>query len=193
MKIALIVEGATEKVFIPYLRSFLEDKLPGRMPSLHVCSYDGRIPKNDKLKRIVENLLGGGITADQVIALTDVYTRTSDFQDASDAKNKMRQWVPGEPRFHPHVAQHDFEAWLLPYWSTIQHLAGHNGAAPQGQPESVNHNNPPARRIADLFARGSCRKHYNKPRDAKRILKGNDLSIAIEALPRIKVSDQYNS
>ncbi|MBF0132058.1 MAG: DUF4276 family protein [Magnetococcales bacterium] len=186
MKIALIVEGDTEKAFIPCLRAFLEEKLSGRMPSLRVVSYNGRIPKHDKLKRIVENLLGGKSPAHHVIALTDVYTGTSDFQDASDAKDKMRQWVPGEPRFHPHAAQHDFEAWLLPYWSTIQRLAGHNGAAPKGQPESVNHNKPPADQIAALFAKGSSPRHYVKPRDALRILKDNDLSIAIGCCPELK-------
>jgi hypothetical protein len=59
-----------------------------------------------------------------VIALTDVYTGTDDFLDAADAKQKMRAWVGKNDRFHPHVAQHDFEAWLLPFWTDIQSLAG---------------------------------------------------------------------
>jgi hypothetical protein len=31
--------------------------------------------------------------------LTDVYTGTSDFKDAADAKAKMRKWVGEEKRF----------------------------------------------------------------------------------------------
>jgi hypothetical protein len=158
------------------------------MPRLDVFPYDGRIPKADKLKRVVANLLQGNNAADHVVALTDVYTGTTppDFRDASDAINQMRQWVGIEPRFHPHVAQHDFEAWLLPYWSTIQKLAKHNKGAPGGNPESVNHNNPPAYRIKEIFEIGHCRDSYVKPRDAGRILKDNDLLVAINQCTELK-------
>jgi hypothetical protein len=188
MKISIIVEGKTEKAFLPYLREFLKPRLLNKMPRLDVFPYDGRIPKADKLKRVVANLLQGNNAADHVVALTDVYTGTTppDFRDASDAINQMRQWVGIEPRFHPHVAQHDFEAWLLPYWSTIQKLAKHNKGAPGGNPESVNHNNPPAYRIKEIFEIGHCRDSYVKPRDAGRILKDNDLLVAINQCTELK-------
>ena len=92
MKIAILMEGETERVFLPYLRAFLSPRLPGRMPKLVANTYDGRIPKQEKLKRVVEALLSGGEPdADHVIALTDdVYTGSNDFQNAADAKQKMR-------------------------------------------------------------------------------------------------------
>jgi len=93
---------------------------------------------------------------DAVIALTDVYTGGADFDSASTAKKKMRQWVGDESRFHPHAAQHDFEAWLLPYWADIQRLSGSNRAAPVGDPEQVNHHKPPAHRIAEVFRTGAA-------------------------------------
>ena len=188
VKIAIIVEGKTEKVFLPHLRTFLSSRLAGRMPRLDPLVYDGRIPKEDKLKRLVQNEFQGRNAADHVVALTDVYTGTNppDFLDAADAKTKMRQWVGNEPRFHPHAAQHDFEAWLLPYWSTIQRIAGHNKAAPLGQPEQVNHNNPPACRIKEIFEIGKCRDSYVKPRDAGKILDQNDLSVAINVCDELK-------
>lgn len=98
----------------------------------------------------------------------------------------MRQWVGQEPRFYPHVALHDFEAWLLPYWDRITKLAGKNAKVPGAHPEAVNHHNPPARRIARLFEEGSCRDSYSKPRDAKRILRDADLMTAIQACPELK-------
>jgi hypothetical protein len=186
MKIAIITEGKTERVFMPYLRAYLKDRLANGMPKITSVCYDGRIPKEDKLKRVVRNLLAGRNAADYVIALTDVYTGTADFSDAADAKQKMRQWVGEEPRFYPHAAQHDFEAWLLPYWDTIQKLAGHNKSAPSGNPEKVNHNKPPTYHIKEIFEAGSCRDSYVKPRDAGRILKGNDLSVAINQCPELK-------
>ena len=189
MRIALIVEGKTEKAFMPHLRTFLGGRLAGRMPALDPLPYDGRIPTGDKLKRVVERLLNDRQKpADHVIALTDVYTGTKppDFQNAADAKNRMREWVGADPRFHPHTAQYDFEAWLLPYWTTIQRLAGHNRSAPSEWPERVNHNNPPAHRIKEIFEIGTCPGSYVKPRDAGRILQNNDLSTAVNLCPELK-------
>ena len=188
MKITIIVEGKTEETFMPHLRRYLKSRLAGQMPKLDTSIYNGRIPKEDKLKRTVEIELGGRDASDHVLALTDVYTGTNppDFLDANDAKAKMRAWVGNEPRFHPHAAQHDFEAWLLPYWPMIQRLAGHNKTAPSGQPETVNHNNPPSYRIKEIFEIGRCRDSYVKPRDAGRILRDNDLSVAINQCPELK-------
>lgn len=187
MKITIIVEGKTERAFIPYLRRYLQNLLQEKMPRLSLFSYDGRIPKHDKLRRVVKNLLDGQ-TADHVIALTDIYTGTNppDFTDAQDAKSKMRQWVGDEARFHPHVAQHDFEAWLLPYWATIQKLAKHNKNAPGANPETVNHQKPPAEHIREIFEIGKCGKSYVKPRDAGRILRENDLSVAISRCSELR-------
>lgn len=189
MKIVLIVEGETERVFLPHLRNYLQTRLGNSMPSLRAHKFDGRIAKGDKLRRIVESLLNDGSrSADHVIALTDVYTGSNppDFTDARDAISKMRNWVGDEGRFHPHAAQHDFESWLLPYWSTIQQLAGHNKNAPTGSPESVNHSKPPAYHIREIFKIGTKGKAYVKTRDALKILKDNDLSHAISTCPQLK-------
>jgi hypothetical protein len=71
MKITILVEGRTEIAFKPHLQAFLSERLLGRMPRLDVFKYDGRIPKEDKLRRTVENLLKhGNPPADAVIALT---------------------------------------------------------------------------------------------------------------------------
>ncbi len=188
MKISIIVEGRTEKAFMPHLREYLKNRLPGTMPKLDPVPYDGRIPKEDKLRCVVINLFKGRNAADHVLALTDVYTGANppDFKDAADAKAKMRTWVENEPRFHPHAAQYDFEAWLLPYWSTIQKLAGHNKTAPAANPEAVNHTRPPAVRLKEIYEIGRCRDSYVKPRDAGRILREVDLSVSISQCAELK-------
>ena len=185
MKIAVLVEGATEVAFKDKLREFLKSRLGQEMPRLDFKPQDGRIPKEGKLKRVVENLLDND-GYDAVIALTDIYTGTKDFQDAVDAKDKMMDWVEHNPRFYPHTALHDFEAWLLPYWQTIQALAKHNRSAPSGAPETVNHQKPPSSRIKEIFRLGECKRDYNKLSDGKAILKKNDLIIAIQACPELK-------
>jgi hypothetical protein len=186
MKIAIICEGKTEKTFKESLDQFLKQHLSGNMPALRFLPYHGRIPTNSKLKRLVENLLKDG--NDHVIALTDVYTGTQppEFENAQDAIDKMRQWVGDNPQFHPHAAQHDFEAWLLPFWPTIQKIAGHNKCAPSGKPETVNHNNPPAYRIGEIFRIGKSGRSYVKTRDAKKILKGQDLLVSANQCPTLK-------
>jgi hypothetical protein len=189
VRIALLVEGKTERAFLPHLRGYLQTRLAGKMPNLDPLPYDGPIPTGAKLRRVVEHLLGDvSKPANHVIALTDVYTGTTppQFPTAADAKSRMREWVGNEHRFHPHVALHDFEAWLLPYWPVIQKLAGHNKAAPSGKPEAVNHSNPPAHRIREIFRIGKCRDDYIKPRDADRILRESDLSIAISLCSELK-------
>ena len=185
MKIAILVEGATETAFKPILLDFLKLRLQ-EMPKIKFISHDGRIPKRDKLQRIVDNLLIGKDAFDAVIALTDVYTGTNDFQDAADAKAKMSDWVGNNPNFYPHVAQHDFEAWLLPYWSKIQKLAISNKSLPGSIPEKVNHGNPPSYRIKEIFETGKCQRSYNKIRDAARILKDQDLMVSINQCPEFK-------
>ena len=75
MKIAILMEGETERSFLPFLREYLSPRLLGKMPRLIPNKYDGRIPRQEKLRRVVETLLrGGNPDADHVIALTDVYT-----------------------------------------------------------------------------------------------------------------------
>jgi hypothetical protein len=187
VKITILVEGRTEQAFKPHLINFLKPKLVGRMPRLDMFPYYGRIPKEEDLRRKVETLLSGKQPSDAVIGLTDVYTGTSDFQNAADAKAKMRKWANNNPAFHPHVALHDFEAWLLPYWSDIRRIAGHDKRAPHGRPESVNHNRPPSDHIKEIFEIGKCRDSYSKPRDAHRILRDKDLGVAAAQCPELKL------
>ncbi len=187
MRIALMVEGRTEKVFVPFLRAFLEQRLTGRMPRLMTDVYDGRIPKKGQLKGKVRLLLNDRKRpANIVIALTDVYTGGDDFVDAADAKAKMREWVGDEPRFFPHAAQHDFEAWLLPYWDVIKKRSGTSRSPIQGSPEQVNHDRPPAHRLKEVYRLGSKPISYVKTREARAILTGQDLMVAIEACAELK-------
>ena len=130
--------------------------------------------------------------SDAVIALTDVYTGTvREFLSAADAKKKMKQWTNQNPRFFAHAAQHDFEAWLVPYWDDIQKLAGSNRNRPATNPEIINHDKPPSFHLKEIFLTGSRKKRYVKPRDASRILEGNDLLLAAQECNELK--DFFNT
>lgn len=184
MKITIICEGRTEAAFKESLLGFLTERLAGNMPKIRFDVQHGAIPQEGALRTVVQRLLhSGSPPSNAVIALTDVYPK---FQDAESAKQLMRDWVGEEPQFFPHVALHDFEAWLLPFWNEICKLAGKRAQPPGKNPERVDHGNPPSRRLAELFETGTCRKSYRKPRDAKRILRDQDLGIAIASCPELK-------
>ena len=158
MKVVVIVEGPTEKALRNQLRNFLKD-LPALKLAFDPCR--GLLPKGPFLKqRVYDHLQEPRDPADYVVALTDVYTGVARlFQDAADAKQKMRNWVGADERFFPHAAQYEFEAWLLPYWDRIQKLSGTNRAAPAA-PERVNHNRPPSRLLKEVFFNGGRGRSY---------------------------------
>jgi hypothetical protein len=182
MTVFLVVEGQTEEAFVPILRDFVHTRTPpGQRLRIKTHRYEGRIPQR-RLKADVERLLNEG---DAVVALTDVYTGTGEFTDAEDAKRQMREWVGSNPKFYPHAAQYEFEAWLLPFWEKIRRLSGSNRVAPRQNPENVNHEHPPSHYIKEAFRTGGDRR-YVKPRDARRILDGQDLSVAAARCPELK-------
>jgi len=188
MRVVLLVEGHTEQAFIQHLRQYLSRHL-SPMPKLEVRPYHGRVPTGGALREAVQDLLRRRQRpVGHVIALTDVYTGTTPplFKSADDARGKMRGWVGAEPRFHSHAAQYDFEAWLIPYWNDLRSIAGHNQSSPGVNPESINHDNPPSKRIKTLFQVGTFRGAYSKPRDADRIFRKNGLDAAIAQCPELK-------
>jgi len=186
LRIAIIVEGKTEGALAPALQNFLKERLAGRMPKLRFFPEDGRLPTGEKLKGDVERHLKNNFVA--VIALTDVYTgsRPPEFTNAGDAKEKMKRWVGQNPKFHPHAAQYEFEAWLLPYWSRIQDRSGNRRPPWSQNPESVDHDCPPAKRLKKLVRSGSNKRSYVKTRDAKAILEGQDLALSAAQCPELK-------
>jgi hypothetical protein len=182
VSIGLIVEGQTERAIMPALRRHLEKQLAGRMPRIKAYPCRATIYRGQELRRRVGLYLD---KHDYVIALTDVYTGSRDFVVAADAKRKLREWVGPEPRFFPHAAQYEVEAWLLPYWDRVQTLSRGNRAAPGGAPENVNHQRPPSTHLRDIYSQHGKRQ-YSKVIDAAKILDGVDLDLAIQACPELK-------
>ena len=155
------------------------------MPKFESVCYNGRIPTGDRLKRDVNRLLDG--TCDHVIAITDVYVGDRKvFKNAEDAKAKMNAWVGQNRHFHPHAAQFEFEAWLLPFWPRIQKLAGSTRNMPASNPELVNHMTPPSKLLIEVFQRGNKGRAYVKLRDTAKILEEQDLMVAITACGELR-------
>lgn len=65
-------------------------------------------------------------------------------------------------------------------------MAGSNRQRPAGNPESINHTKPPAYHLTEVFRTGSKGKKYVKPRDATRILRGQNLETAAQQCPELQ-------
>ena len=121
-----------------------------------------------------------------VVGLVDVVApgERKRFANAAEAIATLRALIPEEPRFHAHAAQHDVEAWLLPYWDVACRKVGRRKQIPGANPEAVNHGHPPSWHFNELYRLGNIR--YDKPRDAAAILRGQDLRLSANSCPQFK-------
>ncbi len=188
-EIVVLCEGATEKSLKDVLKNFLDEKCKEAEKDrvrLTLVSVNGasELLKVDRLSALVNNhLKRSGVMA--VVGLLDVVGPSGRrFKDGGEAIKTLKALLPDEKRFHAHAAQHDLEAWLLPYWDTAQKKAGHKKALPGPNPEKVNHDHPPSWHLQELFRLGG--KRYDKARDAAAILRGQDLTLAAAKCPQFK-------
>lgn len=189
-EIVVLCEGATEKGLKEALKVFLDGECvragKDRMRLTLVPTNGGsELLKADRLSALVNRHLSRpGVVG--VIGLVDVVApgvRTR-FANAAEAIATLRSLMQSEPRFHPHAAQHDVEAWLLPYWATACRKVNRQQRAPGASPEAVNHGHPPSYHLNELYRLAG--KRYDKPRDAAAILRGQDLRVAANACPQFK-------
>lgn len=183
-----IAEGPTEAAAREALKRFLDDRcFQGGRPrvGLKPIQFGSKMLREDKLRRPVQWNLED-VQALGVVALIDVRSelRGRQFADAAEAIAYLSQAAPGDPRYRAHAAQFDFEAWLLPYWQDICRRLQIKPKAPAGQPEQVNHQKPPSKRLDEIY-RIAGRK-YNKPIEAPRILQGKDLTVSAAQCPQFK-------
>ena len=181
--IVLLVEGKTEMALKGCLKGFLDRtaEAEGR-PKVALRTKDIMTLSRDRLrKRIQLELSDSAVTA--VVGLVDVYPT---FESAAAAKRFLREAAASDPRFHAHAAQYDVEAWLLPYWDVICGRLGVRRAAPGHDPEEVDRERPPSRRLAELYRLANPPRKYVKPVEMVAILCHQDLTVAAERCPEFK-------
>ncbi len=185
MKIVLLVEGKTETAFRDKLKAFLDERCDRQGKSkisLRTKPMNSRLMNERRIgERVTMSLRAPDVAC--VIALVDVYPN---FDSARAAKEFLRRAVGGEPRFHAHAAQFDFEAWLLPYWDDICKRLKVEKQRPGANPEQVDHLKPPSRHLAELYRLAKRARSYDKARDGKAILRDKDLTVAASQCPELK-------
>jgi len=184
MKIVVLVEGKTEIALRTKLNEFINDRLKLENKSrigIDTKSFKGT-PDCDQIKDRVEmNLNNPDVIA--VVGLLDVYPN---FKSAGETKNFLRDCVGDEPRFYPHAAQFDFEAWLMPFWDDICRKLKINKKSPGANPEQINLNKPPSKYLEELYRLAKSRYKYDKIRDAYSILKDKDLTYSAKQCTELK-------
>jgi len=180
--VVLLVEGETETVLKDHLKHFLDVRadLEGR-PKVALRTKDIMALNEGKLRgRIRLELNVSDVTA--LVGLVDVYPR---FADAAEAKAFLLRAANGDPRFYAHAAQYEVEAWLLPYWETICERVGVRHAKPGPDPEKVDLDRPPSRRLEELYRLAKPSRRYIKTIEMATILRDKDLVVAAGQCPEL--------
>lgn len=181
------MEGQTEKAFKRHLQKFLDERCElDKRPrvKLDTLKLDSKLTKPGKVADAAKIALSRKEVIG-VVALIDVVCSGSrSFKNAKGAIRFLQRCVPNESSFRAHAAQYDFEAWLLPYWDDIVRNFDKKKRRPGKNPEAVNLDNPPSRRLAELYRIN--RRKYKKPIEVNAILTGKDLLVSADQCPQFK-------
>jgi len=187
-RVVVICEGQTEAAFRQVLLDYLGRKydqagVKDDRLGLSFRSAKGKIKPDARLRADIETHLANP-DVKAVVVLSDVYP---DYSSAAEGKRVLQAAADNEGRCFVHVACHDFEAWLLPYWDKICRIVGQSRKPFGANPETVNDTKPPAHRLAELYGAAKPRpKKYTKPSQAYSILKGEDLEVSANVCPELK-------
>jgi hypothetical protein len=181
--VVLLVEGATETALRHKLKAFLDERASAEgKPKVALRTKDIMTLNQSKLNhRVRLELRNLKVTA--VVGLVDVYPN---FESADDARRFLQSAIGNEPRFYAHAAQYDVEAWLLPYWDFICRRLGVRRARPGANPEEVDQDHPPSRRLDELYRIANPPRKYVKPVEMATILRNQDLTVAADQCPELK-------
>jgi uncharacterized protein DUF4276 len=98
-------------------------------------------------------------------------------QDSLEVKvQRVREWLRAQvshdraDRFFPHVCVHQTEAWFLAEGRALAARLKEAGILPDSQAESRNFENPPSRRLNELFLRFT-KSRYTKISDGTPLFK----------------------
>lgn len=182
MKIVLLVEGDTEQALKEHLKRFLDERTAqAARDRVSLQTRSLRLDRKDIEKRLRLELATKDTVA--VVALVDVYPY---FDSPEAAKAFLLQAAGRDPRFYAHVARHDAEAWLLPFWEEICARVGVRKKAPGPHPEEIDGEHPPSERLEELYRLSKPPRKYIKPVEMNAILRGKDLTIIATSCPEFR-------
>lgn len=185
MTILLYVEGETEKYLPAFFKRWLDPKLkaPVRIEPINlagVANYLKDIQRRANLGLAQPHVMGG-------VGLIDLYGSGLPYPDGR--VEEKYQWARRHvesrvrnARFRQHFAMHETEAWLFSEPRIFPRKI--RDGIPDSPPETVNLNNPPSRRLGNLYRTRLDRK-YTKPLEGAKLFRALDPDIACERCPHL--------
>lgn len=191
MKFVMFVEGPTEKeVLGPFLGGWLNKRLSNRV-GIQTVKFGGwpRMVEDMALKAHMHLNAPDASKVVAVIALLDLYG--PDFYPASTSQVDERiEWATEHlqdkvrnGKFRVFFAVHEIEAWLLSQPSLFPTAA--RKVLPGTQPEEVNFDKPPSKRLSDIYMR-ELNRSYRKTTDGKNLFAKLDSDVAYEKCPYLR-------
>ncbi len=190
-RIAMFVEGDSEKTLPSFFRRWLDSQLPAESRvGIQARKFQGVSDFLDNLPKVVGLYLDEG-RANFVVGLVDLYglPKRIDLSGCATVKQKVivarkqiRALVPEEyrSRFHQHFAVHEVEAWLLAYPEKWPREV--RGQIVKRPPERVNFTEPPAKFLKRILG-----GRYKKTVHARNLFPEVDPQQAIDACPFLKL------
>lgn len=187
-KIIIICEGPTE---VNAVKLFLEPKIKEYTISVGLKPLVTGHNRN-KIRNYVQDAIEKNAKA--VFSIFDIYNfpwpDDSKSDDIAVKLNKSKSFLVKEiglssDRFFPHFSVHETEAWFFSDNNVINNVLGDKGNHAHPSPEIINFQNPPSRRLNDLFIRHQ-KSRYNKKTDSDRIFRRLDFSKVNAACPYFK-------
>ena len=188
MKIILLVEGDTERFLPPFFKRWLDPQTPTRV-SIKPQNFKGVGDYRARFAKTARLYLGTPEVAG-VIGVIDYHNSGLNYPPGTLAerclwaKQQFENQV-NDSRFYQHFAVHETEAWLLAQPGILPQDIG--GAFKNAhEPEKVNSNHPPGKRLNDLYQKHLGKK-CRKPTEGSTLFSKLDPSVAYMKCPHLKL------
>lgn len=191
-RIALFLEGDTERALPPFIHRWLDPQLPdGKKVGIAAVRFQGVSNYLDDLADKVASYLDDR-RANFVVGLVDLYgipPNRIDLSKYDTVKDKVaaarayvRSLVPKEhrDRFRQHFAVHEVEAWLLAFPEELSKEKQVQSQIRKRPPEQVNFKEPPAEFLRNIL------HGYKKTTMARNLFPRVDPQIAIDQCPFLR-------
>jgi len=188
---ALFVEGSTERAILTFLKLWLDTRLsrPAGVKPVRFKGSGDYLKFKSFAQRARKDLDSGGLIA--VIGLLDLYGAPLSFPP-NLTRDEKYIWAKTElerraerSRFRQYFAVHETEAWLLSDLGIFPAAIRDSLESYANRPESVNFQQPPAKRLEQLYRANG--REYKKVEDGSALFNKLDPNRAYERCPHLKM------
>jgi hypothetical protein len=192
-RVLVIYEGATERAFHRILqedlrRRYDRENITDRVGFTSRAWLDELKDDRKLCRRVHRTLDVDGCAA--IVAVVDLFPRfTRQGCSSQQAREHLERQVSRPNEFFAHVACHDFEAWLLPFWLKIlRRIRCQDKKRPGAEPEKVNGTTPPSYHLKQLYRTSGnpAIQQYEKVTETQAILAGESLETIAAECPEFK-------